>query len=181
MPEVEATPLIEAAADFDEQLATYARLGELFVNAPLSSVEQLERANQLLGEIAGCEERLQGAGQKLARALAEARERQEKLAREVVAHVPAVQERNRRLQDLMGELSAAAGEVATMNTELQERGTALADAQEVSTTVLALSGRAEALAKTAREAEFEELAAQAHSLHQRLQAIGEKLAKPGGS
>jgi hypothetical protein len=44
---------------------------------------------------------------------------------------------------------------------------------------LALSARAEALAGTAREAEFEELATQAHSLHQRLQAIGKKLAKAG--
>ena len=33
---------------------------------------------------------------------------------------------------------------------------------------------------SAREAEFEEIATQAHSLHQRLQAIGKKLQKVGG-
>jgi len=189
MAKVEVTPLIEAAAEFDEQLAAYARLGELFLAAPLASVKQLERANTLLAEIAGCEERLQSAGQKLVRALAEARSRQETLAQEVVAHVPTLQERNQRLQELMGELTAVAGEVATINTQLQARGEGdeadlhptVADAHAISTTVLALSERAQQLAKTANEAEFEELAAQAHALHQRLQSIGKKLAKAAGN
>lgn len=189
MAKVEATPLVEAAAEFDEALAQYARLGDLFIKAPLGSVKHLERANNLLGEIATCEERLQAAGQQLVRALSSAREGQEQLAANVVAHVPTVQERNRRLQELMGELTSVAGEVAGLNTQIAgkagngdpDAGPTAEDATDISTSVLAMSERAEALAKTAREAEFEELATQAHALHQRLQAIGKKLAKVGGN
>jgi len=93
--------LAEAAAEFNDALAAYARLGELFLHTPLSSVKQLERANATLAEIAACEERLQAAGQRMVQALASARSRQEELAAEVVAHVPAVQARNQQLHDLL--------------------------------------------------------------------------------
>ena len=182
------TALAEAAAGFDEELSAYARLGELFLKTPLSSVKQLERANTTLAEIAACEERLQAAGQRMVQALSASRARQEQLAREVVAHVPAVQARNRRLNELMAELTAVAGEVGGINHALagrRENGDAtrppsLEDARDISTTVLALSERAERLAATARDAEFEELATQAHALHQRLLAVGKKLQSAGG-
>jgi len=45
--------------------------------------------------------------------------------------------------------------------------------------VFALSERAERLATTARESEFEELANQAHALYQRLVAVGKKLQSAG--
>jgi predicted nucleic acid-binding Zn-ribbon protein len=180
--------LAEAAAAFEEELAVYARLGELFLKTPLSSVKQLERANTTLGEIAGCEERLQAVGQRMVQALTASRTRQEQLSREVVAHVPTVQERNRRLNELMTELTALAGEVGGINHALagrRENGDAtrppsLEDARGISSTVLALSERAERLAATARDAEFEELATQAHALHQRLQAVGKKLQSASG-
>ena len=183
------TALADAAAGFDEALAAYSRLGELFLKTPLSSVKQLERANATLGEIAACEERLQAAGQRMVQALSAARTHQEQLAAEVVAHVPVVQARNQRLNELMTELTAVAGEVGGLNQVIavhRDNGDAnrpptVADVRDVSTTVFALAGRAERLATTAREAEFEELATQAHALHQRLQAIGKKLQKAGGA
>ncbi len=179
--------LAEAAAGFDEQLAGYARVGDIFLKTPLSSVKHLERANAALAEIAACEERLQAAGQRMVQALSEARAHQEQLARDIVAHVPMVQSRNQRLNELMGELTAVAGEVGGLNNALaahRENGDArkpptAEDARGLSTTVFGLSDRAERLAATAREAEFEELAAQAHALHQRLQAVGKKLQKAG--
>lgn len=183
------SPLAAAAADFEKELAAYARLGKLFLETPLSSVKHLERANATLGEIAQCEERLQQAGQALVQALAGSRDHQEQLAKAVVAHVPAVQARNGRLQDLMKEMGAVAGEVAGLNDIIQKhkengdstKGPSQEDARDVGETVLALSSRAEALATVAREAEFEEVATQAHALHQRLQAIGKKLQKVGGA
>lgn len=189
MAKQDASPLVEAAAAFDEELAVYARLGDLFVKTPLSSVKHLERANTTLSELASCEERLQAAGQRLVKALAAARDHQEQLAKDVVAHVPAVQQRNQRLQELMAVLTGLAGEVGELNTTIQGKGDngdgsaspTAADARGVSETVLSLSSRAEQLAETARAAEFEELATQAHALHQRLQAIGKKLAKVGAS
>jgi hypothetical protein len=179
--------LAEAAAEFDQELAAYTRLGELFVGTPLTSVKQLERANAALADIAACEERLQAAGQRMVQALGGARSRQEQLARDVVAHVPVVQARNQRLKDLMGELSAVASEVTSLNTAIAGRDNgepnrppAADTARDVSTQLLALSERAAQLATSAREAEFEELATQAHALHQRLQAIGKKLHKAIG-
>ena len=55
------------------------------------------------------------------------------------------------------------------------------DPVDVSTKVLALSERADALANDCRAADFGELAEQAHALHQRLKAIGTKLQKAGGN
>ena len=46
--------LVEAAAKFASELESYARLGDLFLKTPLSSVKHLERANQTLADIAGC-------------------------------------------------------------------------------------------------------------------------------
>jgi len=188
MAKHDLSALAEAATAFEAELAAYARLGKLFLETPLSSVKQLERANQTLAEIAACEERLQSAGQALVAALAGARQRQEQLARDVVAHVPAVQARNQRLQQLMGELGGLAGEVTNLNQSLTHRSEngdstqppTADDARDVSSTILALSERAEQLARLAREAELEELHTQAHALHQRLQAIGKKLQKVGG-
>ena len=180
--------LAEAAAGFDEALAAYSRLGELFLKTPLSSVKQLERANATLAEIAACEERLQAAGQRMVAALAAARAHQEQLSTNVVAHVPLVQARNRQLHELMTELTAVAGEVGGLNSAItghRENGDATrspsaSDARDVSASVFALSDRAERLSVTAHEAEFEELATQAHSLHQRLQVVGKKLQKATG-
>jgi chromosome segregation ATPase len=179
------TELADAASGFDQELAAYARLGELFVNAPVASVKQLERANSTLADIAACEERLQTAGQRLIQALAAARARQEQLARDVVARVPVVQGRNRQLQELMAELAGVATQVGALNTSIADQRdngdptqpTTADAARDISTTLLALSERASQLATAARDAEFEELAAQAHALYQRLQAIGKKLHK----
>src|SRR5688500_13814323 len=182
----DSSPLADAAAEFDKELAAYARLGKLFIETPLSSVKYLERANTTLNEIAQCEERLQLAGQTLVRVLSASRGEQEQLASAVVAHVPALQARNERLKELMIEMGAVAAEVAGLNDVIAgkktassengdaSRGPTQADALDVSQTVLGLSARAESLANTARDAEFEEVATQAHSLHQRLQAIGKK-------
>ena len=187
MAKQDPSALAEAAATFDAELATYARLGKLFIETPLSSVKQLERANQTLADIAACEERLQLAGQALVAALTGARQRQEELAQQVVAHVPAVQARNGRLQQLMSDLGALAGEVSTLNQTISRRNEngdatqppSADDARDVSTMILALSERAEGLARLARESELEEIHTQAHALHQRLLAIGKKLQKAG--
>jgi hypothetical protein len=88
----------------------------------------------------------------------------------------------------MVELSAVAGEVGDLNAAItgrRDNGDPTLPptpdtARDISALVLALSERAAQLATSAREAEFEELAAQAHALHQRLQAIGKKLHKAAG-
>lgn len=189
MTKQDTSTLVEAAAAFETELATYTRLGKLFVGTPLGSVKHLERANATLHDIAACEERLQTAGQNLVTALAGARQGQEVLAKQVVEHVPVVQARNKQLQELMGELAAVAGEVGAVNEKIATRAVengdpakpTVVDAQGLSAAILDLSMRAEQLATRARDAELEELATQAHALHQKLQVVGKKLALAGQS
>ncbi len=165
--------LVDAASAFDAELESYRRSGELFVKTPLDSVKHLERANATLAEIAASEERLQHVAQRLVGVLATARKQQEELAAMVVAHVPAVQAKNTRLGELMTELSAVAAEVGVINATLSNG--AAHTPRELTATVLALSARSEALAKLAHAEDLEELATQAHALHQRLAAIAKKL------
>jgi hypothetical protein len=183
--------LVDAVAGFESELDAYGRLGELFLKTPLASVKQLERANATLADIAKCEERLQAAGQRMVQALSAARGHQEQLAAKVVAHVPALQARNQKLNDLMTELTAIVGEGGSLNHSItvgRENGDAskphaptLDETRDVLAKVFALAERAETLAATARTADFEELATQAHSIHQRLQAVGKKLQKASGA
>lgn len=179
--------LVNAAAAFDSELATYSRLGELFLKTPLNTLKHLERANQTLGELADSEQRLQEAGKQLIEALTGARQQQEQLSQNVINYAPTVQVRNQRLRDLMTEMGALAGDVAQLNSVVTAKNgdtaaePAKPDPAEVSTKVLALSERADQLATSCREADFAELAEQAHALHQRLKAIGTKLQKAGGN
>jgi chromosome segregation ATPase len=170
--------LAAAATAFEAELAQYTRLGELFVKTPLGSVKHLERANQLLGEIAQVEERLQTCGKDLVQAIAAARQQQEQLAESVVAQVPALSARNAKLTELMGELAKIATDVAELNTAVTG---AAPDAAGISERVFAMSARALALGKQAQEAQLEEVATQAHALHQRLESIAKKLQKAGAT
>jgi hypothetical protein len=177
------SPLAQAVTAFDDELAAYARLAELFLKTPLDSVKHLERANTTLGEIAAVEERLQAAGQGLLQALSGARARQEQLAKEVVAHAPQLGARNQQLRAMMDEMSAVATDVAALHAVVQQDGDApaTADPHEVSERVSALAVRAEQLAKTAHDAQLPEVATQAHALHQRLDAIVKKLQRAAGN
>ncbi len=179
--------LVAAAAAFDEELAVYARLGELFLKTPLNTLKHLERANQTLGELADCEQRLQNAGKQLIEALSAARGKQEQLSQNVIDYAPTVQARNAKLRELMTSMGELAAAVSTINSAVAGKNGDVADESQapdpvdVSTRVLEMSDRADTLAGSCREADFEELAEQAHALHQRLKAIGTKLQKAGGN
>jgi len=181
------SPLVAAAAAFDEELTVYGRLGELFLKTPLNTLKHLERANQTLGELADSEQRLQAAGKQLIEALSGARSKQEQLSQSVIDYAPTVQARNAKLRDLMATMGELAAAVATLNTSVAGKNgdsgaeAAAPDPADVSTKVLEMSDRADALAGSCREADFAELADQAHALHQRLKAIGTKLQKAGGN
>ena len=180
------SPLAHAVTVFDDELAAYARLAELFLKTPLDSVKHLERSNTTLGEIALVEERLQAAGQGLLQALSGARACQEQLAKDVVAHAPQLGARNQQLRDLLDAMSALAADVSALHAVVQQDGDVTgpaqtADAVAVSERVLGLSSRAEALAQTATETQLPEVATQAHALHQRLSAIGKKLQRAAGN
>ena len=179
------SPLSEAATQFEAELAIYVRLAERFIKTPLNSLKHLERANQILGELAECEQRLQDGGKKLSVALSAARSRQEALAGQVVEHAPTLQARNAQLEDLMLQMGLLATDVAAINAKIAQQNSSegepsKADPAELSGSLLDASSRAEKLAADAHAADFEELSQQAHALFQRLKAIGHKLQKAGG-
>ncbi|HEY1555595.1 MAG TPA: hypothetical protein VGF94_12245 [Kofleriaceae bacterium] len=178
MAKPHSTPLVAAATEFDDALVTYARLGELFLKTPLDSIKHLERANATLGELAACEGRLQLAGKQLVEALSAARSQQEELGTQVVAHAPAVQARNTKLQELMTAMTGLATEVAAVNGKVSGGSN---DPGEIASAVGTLSERAAELASSARDSLLGELAEQAHALRQRLEAIAAKLRKAAGN
>jgi hypothetical protein len=170
--------LVDAAQEFDDALEAHARAAELFTRAPLASTKQIDRANELLAEIAACEERLRAGGQLLAEAVAGTRERQERLAAEILEKLPQLKERNEQLRLLLADFAALGTEASSLNAGLPGAPTA-GNARDLAVTLVDLSGRAEALATTARDAGFEELGNQAHALHQRLLAASKKLQAAG--
>ncbi len=163
--------LVAAAIAFDEQVAAYARLAELLLKTPLASVKHVERANETIEEIAATEARLGATGRDLAQAIAAMRDRQQALAEQMIAHLPAVRERSLALRAIVEELKQLA-EVTREINAIAAGGAAVLDIEE---RVADLAARAEALAQRAREAEFEEPATQAHALHQQMLAVGRKL------
>src|SRR6478609_7554013 len=112
------SPLVEAATEFDDALALYSRLGELFLKTPLDTLKHLERANTTIGEIADCEQRLQDAGKRLIAALTAARQTQESLSQSVIDYAPTVQARNTKLRELMTSMGELAADVASINTQV---------------------------------------------------------------
>jgi predicted nucleic acid-binding Zn-ribbon protein len=178
------TPLAEAAQTFDDELDRYAALAEAFTKSSLATTRQLERANEAIDEIVAAEERLRGAGQKLIEAVAAARQRQEALAQGVIDRLPAIRERNAQLRELLGEMAAIGVETGALNdraAEISKDGAEAARhdprARELAVAMDTLQQRAATLADKARAADFEELAHQAHALHQRLLSAWKKLDK----
>jgi hypothetical protein len=170
------SPLVEAAQAFDDALDEHARASELFVRSPLSSTKHLDRANELVGEIAAAEERLRERGAALAEAVAAARDRQEKSAQQIVERLPALQERNEQLRVLLAEFAALGSEAGAVSAGTSAGGPpTTAIARDLAAALAELAGRAEALSTRARTAGFDELANQVHSLHQRLLATSKKL------
>jgi hypothetical protein len=165
------SPLVAAAAAFDAELATYSRLGELFLKTPLNTLKHLERARETLQEISASETRLQEAGKQLITALGEARQRQEQLSASVIEHAPNVRGRS----DVLANLMLSMGELAKDAASIKDA--AAGDPAEISAKVMELSQRADDLATKCREADFAELGDQVHALHQRLKAVGQKLQK----
>ncbi len=176
--------LAEAAQAFEDELGRYATLAETFVKSSLATTRQLERANEAIDEIVACEERLSQAGQQLIEAVASARKQQEGLAQAVIDRLPEIRERNAKLRELLTEMHAIGAATGALNDRaavISQDGPEAARknpaSRELATAMDELQERAEKLATAAREADFDELATQAHALHQRLLAAWKKLDK----
>jgi len=172
-----ASPLLDAAGAFDDALHEYAHLSELFLRSPLSTAKQLERINEILGEIGGMEERLGATGKALAEQVTAARERQLGLAQQMIARLPEVKRRMEQLRDLLARFEELGVDAGSLNQTASAVGASRdpATTGELVTRMNALAERAAEVAGAAREADFEEIASKAHALHQQLVAACRKL------
>jgi hypothetical protein len=181
------SPLLAAAQAFDGELTSYLHLSESFQRAPMTTNKQLERVNELLGQIAESEQRLAICGQQLAEAVSGAREQQEQQARITLGRIPEVKARMDQLRALLARFEELGLEATAINQTAVNLGrvgqagaggdeaAAIGGARELAANMHALSVRASELAAAAREADFEELAARAHGLHQQLLSAHHKL------
>jgi hypothetical protein len=174
------SPLVEAAQGFADALEAYAQLAKGFVRAPLHSARQIERASDLLEEITASEQRLSEAGQALAAAVTAARDEQEALATSMLEHLPVVRDRGQALRELLAGFEGLGAEAAELNREVAEVRAGGQGAAAIVERMLELAGRAEAVAVAARASEFEDLASQAHALHQSLLAAARRLQAAAG-
>lgn len=177
--------VLAAAQAFDDELATYASVSGAFARAQLTSSKHLERAKDALNHIADSEQRLAEIGARLAAAVGAARKEQEGLAKATLERVPALQQRMEELRALVGQFEALGQEAGALNgdalaivnwrPEQGDRGAQLDQARGLLGQMQSLSERALTLTTQARAADFEELAVQAHALHQQLQSAHNKL------
>jgi hypothetical protein len=186
-PKKLTSPLMEAAQAFEDELVSYAHLSESFARAPLDSARHLERASDILGQIAASEHRLGECGRRLADAVTGARDDQERLAQRTIERVPTLKKRTAELAGLIKQLQELGAEAAGLNDTAAElsgkptQGGPASDAdpkaraRQLSEAIHGLSRRAQEVASAARENDFEDIARQAHALHQQLLAAHRKL------
>jgi hypothetical protein len=181
------SPLLEAAQAFEDELISYAHLSDSFARAPLDSARHLERASDILGQIAASEHRLGECGRRLADAVTGARDDQEKLAQRTIERVPLLKKRTADLAGLLKQLQELGGQAMGLNdtaAELSDKPTEVgagsdtdrkARARQLSEAIHGLSRQAQEVATSAKENDFEDIARQAHALHQQLLAAHRKL------
>ena len=194
----ETSPLLAAAQAFDAELARFAHLTETARRGTLSSQKALERAAEMLKDVTDCEEQMQAHARALMAALAAARDQQEGQAALVSQRAEELRQRTVIYGDLLQRFQTLGQDAAELNAmgqrlSLKQREGGGSEAErardpELATGLRALSERmtgvaerARALELAAREADFEDVARQADSLHQQLLAARNKVVLLHGS
>jgi septal ring factor EnvC (AmiA/AmiB activator) len=174
--------LVDAADAFAQELRSYQLLSEAFHRAPMVTAKHLERINDTINQIAASEQRLGEHGQALAKAVAVARDEQERLARATLERIPALKARTMELGELLARFDELGREAGVLNesigvyAETEAAGRSDNDrARDLAEKLEGLTARAQEVTSAAREAEFEELARRGHALHQQLAAAQKKL------
>jgi aminoglycoside phosphotransferase family enzyme len=185
------SPLLAAADAFDGALVRFASLTEALRKGPLESGRGLERAAEMLREVAACEEDLQAHAQLLVAALGAAREAQQVQAELVRAQALEIQARSQTYGELLGRFEAIGKDAAQLNALAQSVAARHRDAAQsmgaddlrallaelgtLQERMTAVAAGGEAVAGEARAARFEELVRQFESLRQQLLAARNKI------
>jgi hypothetical protein len=182
------TPLLEAAAAFDDELARFGRLVEAARTGPLNSQKHLQRAAHAFEQVGESEKRLGETAQALVAALQGARQEQEKQAAALQGRAKEVEARTAVAADLLqryGLVGQKAGELNSLVLDIAAKKTngssepdekiilSLADLRGK---MVDIAENAAALVSAAREADFDDIARQADSLRQQIVAVSQKVA-----
>jgi len=186
------SPLLAAAEAFDAALERFGHLAESARRGPLGSQKALERAAEVLKEIADCEEQMQARAHALMAALGAAREQQEAQAALVSARAEEVRQRTAVYGELLRQFQSLGQDAAELNgmgqrlsAKKRDAGATASDMardpelaaglHELSERMASVAGRAQELAASAHGAEFEDVSRQADSLRQQLLAARNKV------
>jgi chromosome segregation ATPase len=182
------SPLVAAAEAFDETLRRFGALTEAAGRGGLDSQKGLERAGEMLKEIAACEEELQERAQALMTALGAARDTQQAQAVIVRDRALEIQKRTEDYRNVMLRFETLGQDASALNAsaqglaarrggadEMVRDGELLAGLDELQERMGAVAGRAESLASDARAADFDDLSRKADALRQQILAARNKI------
>jgi len=182
------SPLLEAAAAFDDELARFGRLVEAARTGPLNSQKNLQRAAHAFEQVGESERRLGETAQALVAALQGARQEQEVQALALQGRAKEVEARTAVAADLLqryGLVGQKAGELNSLVLDIAAKktnGSSEPD-EEIIASLAELRGKmgeiaesAAGLVSAAREADFDDIARQADSLRQQIVAVSQKVA-----
>lgn len=180
----QASPLVAAAEAFDESLRRFSALSETLRRGALESRANLERAGEVLKEVATSEEELQAHARALVAALGTARDAQQSEAEQVQARAQEIQARTEIYAGIRARFEEMGNDAAGLNTLAQalasRRGIAdqslrdselpalLSELDELRERMTGVAEAAAQLEADARGARFEDLARNGDSLRQQL-------------
>jgi chromosome segregation ATPase len=177
--------LISAAEELDAGFRRFEQLSESVQKVPLNSQKNLNRASEMLAEIAAVGEGLQAQLGSVVAAISKFREKQEGQSGRIQKQAELIQERSRVLQGLMEEYRGLGDGARELNGQLQRISAAtenggdstplLGRLQEVEPSLERLVQTASTLVERAEGQGFGDIAHQADSLRQQLQAVRNKL------
>jgi hypothetical protein len=182
------SPLLAAAEAFDSELARFAGLAAGLGRVSLDSQRNLQRAGEMLKEIADCEEQLQVQAQALMAALGGARNAQQAQADLVRAQALEIQRRAEVFAAFMGRFEAIGADATALNAsakelaardrspaEMVKDGELLAGLDALEERMTAVASAGEGLATDARKADFEDLSSKVDSLRQQILAARNRI------
>lgn len=172
--------LISAAEALDAELQKFEQLSETIQKTPFNSEKNLTRASRTLTEIAQVGEALQAHLGSLVAAIGNFRQKQETHADAVQKRAQELQERGKILEDLLAEYRALGQNAHRLNSHLLSLKSAEDNVQpaqflDLDSRVTELAQAAQNLFDRAESQGFTDIAHQADSLRQQLQAVRHKL------
>ena len=167
--------LSQAAVLLDQELHKFEELSDLASRIKLTSEKNIERATDALSKAAESQDRISGHVRALVGAIAAARERQEKDSATLMARAHEISARRTRYVELVQKMGALGAEAKEINVLLQASEKTRETVAAVQARLATVADGAEAISRLADAEEIEDLARQADSLRQQLQAARNKL------